>query len=480
MINSTLKQKTIKGISWNLIDRFGNQFIKLIISVILARLLTPEDFGLIGIIMITFALSQVFITGGFGEAFIQKKEVTDLDACTVFYTNVFVSIMIYGILWIASPFIAKFYSQSELLLLIRVMGLILNINAFNVIPIAQLTRAVNFKRNTMINLASLLASGIVGISAAYYGYGVWSLVIQQMTNRSLVTLGLWVTSKWKLTAQYSIKSLKNMFSFGIWILCSQILKTIFDNIYILTIGKLFPISHLGYYTQAKRFQQLSSTQISGAVGAVVFPIFSQLQDDKEKLRNSVSKVLTYTMFLIMPLLVTLMIVAKSFVIVILTEKWIPIIQYLQLLCIVGILYPIHTINIQVLLAQGKSDLNFKLTLIINSLRIINIISMYRFGIIFIIVGEVFISFTALFINTYYTKKFINHGIINQWRDIKQIVFGCIIAGLTTSLVTSIFINQFAILIVGGIMMPLLFIRYQYYFNINLVKEVFSLRKFLIK
>ena len=360
------------------------------------------------------------------------------------------------------------------------MGLIVIINAFNVILIAQLTRAVNFKRNTMINLASLLASGIVGISAAYYGYGVWSLVIQQMTNRSLVTLGLWVTSKWKLTAQYSIKSLKNMFSFGIWILCSQILKTIFDNIYILTIGKLFPISHLGYYTQAKRFQQLSSTQISGAVGAVVFPIFSQLQDDKEKLRNSVSKVLTYTMFLIMPLLVTLMIVAKSFVIVILTEKWIPIIQYLQLLCIVGILYPIHTINIQVLLAQGKSDLNFKLTLIINSLRIINIISMYRFGIIFIIVGEVFISFTALFINTYYTKKFINHGIINQWRDIKQIVFGCIIAGLTTSLVTSIFINQFAILIVGGIMMPLLFIRYQYYFNINLVKEVFSLRKFLIK
>ncbi|MCA1787980.1 MAG: lipopolysaccharide biosynthesis protein, partial [Desulfobacteraceae bacterium] len=350
----TLKQQAVKGITWNLIERFGLQGIQLILGVWLARLLTPADYGLVGMISVFFAVATVFVASGFGAAYIQKKEVTDLDANTVFYSNLVISLLCYAGLWMAAPAIAAFYEQPQLINLTRVMGGIVIINAFNIIQMAQLTRAIDFKRKTKITLAATLASGVGGITAALLGMGVWSLVLQQMLNRILTTAGMWLTSSWRPGLQFSMESFRSLFSFGAWVLAAGIVRTVFDNIYILTIGKFFPVAQLGFYTKAKQFKNLASEQLAGSVGAVAFPVLSRMQDDPSRLRTGVRNFLTHTMVFIAPLLVTLIVVAKPFVLVLLTEKWAPMIPYMQLLCIAGFLYPIHLVNVQVLQAQGKS------------------------------------------------------------------------------------------------------------------------------
>jgi teichuronic acid exporter len=472
---SSIKEKSVKAVSWNLIERFGLQGIKFVLGIVLARLLTPEDFGLIGMITVFFAVAQVFISSGFGAAYIQKKEVTDVDANTVFFTNLAVSIVLYGVLWLAAPAIANFYEQPELIGLTRVMGLILLINAFNVIQIAQVTRNVDFKRKTKVTLLATILSGTVGITAACYNYGVWSLVIQQMTNRFLTTTGLWITNKWAPSLQFSKESFKSMFSYGAWILGSGIIKTVFDNIYILTIGKFFPAAQLGFYTKSKQFQSLASKQLSGAVGTVAFPVFSQLQDNKKRLQNGVNRFLTHTLIFTIPILITLMVVAKPFVILLLTEKWAPMIPYLQLLCIVGLLVPIHAVNIQVLMAQGKSNLNFRLTIIKNGLRIINIFAMYRFGVMYIIMGEIFVSLIALIINTYYTNKLIHYGLLNQIKDIKEIFAGGLIAGIIAYFVSNHFNNLWIVFFIGSILTIIIYLLIQYIINRKLLIEILNLR-----
>ena len=365
---------------------------------------------------------------GFGQAYVQKKDIADLDANTIFYINLIISLVCYCCLWVSAPSIAAFYDQPALVALTRVMGGVVVINAFNMIPMAQLIRAIDFKRKTKVTLVATLASGVAGISAALLGCGVWSLVIQQMLNRILTTAGMWLTSKWRPGLHFSWESFRSLFSFGGWVLAAGIVRTIFDNIYILTIGKFFPVAQLGFYTKAKQFQSLSAQQLAGAVSAVTFPVLSQMQDNKPRLKEGVRSFLTHTMVFTAPLLVTLMVVAKPFVLLLLTEKWAPVIPYLQLLCIAGFLYPIHLINVQVLQAQGKSNLNFRITVIKNLLRIVNIALMYRFGVVFIIIGEVVTSFLALVINTYYTRRLVGYGMLAQFEDIKQITFSVVLAG----------------------------------------------------
>lgn len=449
---STLKQKAVKGITWNLIERSGNQGIKIVLGVWLARLLTPADYGLIGMISVFFTVAFVFVESGFGQAYIQKKDVTDLDANTIFYVNLFISLVCYCCLWVAAPAIAAFYDQPALVALTRVMGGVVVINAFNMIQMALLIRAIDFKRKTKVTLVATLISGVAGILAALIGFGVWSLVVQQLLDRILTTAGMWLTSKWRPGLHFSWESFRSLFSFGAWVLSAGIVRTIFDNIYILTIGKFFPVAQLGFYTKAKQFQSLSAQQLAGAVGAVTFPVLSQMQNNKPRLRETVRSFLTHTMVFTAPLLVTLMVLAKPFVLLLLTEKWAPMIPYLQLLCIAGFLYPIHIVNVQVLLAQGKSNLNFRIAVIKNLLRIINIALMYRFGVVFIIIGEVVTSFLTLVINTYYTRRLIGYGMLAQFKDIKQIIFLTVIAGAagaaTVYVISDLYLSFFAGLIIS--------------------------------
>jgi O-antigen/teichoic acid export membrane protein len=350
------------------------------------------------------------------------------------------------------------------------------INALNIIQVAQVTRDVDFKRKTKISLSATLLSGVGGVLAALMGYGVWSLVVRQMLQRALATFGFWVTSRWKPGLQFSAKSFKQMFSFGFWVLAAGIMRTVFDNIYILTIGKFFPAAQLGFYTKAKQFQRLSSQQLSGAVGQVAFPVLARFQEDKIQLRNKARKFLTHTLAFTAPLLVILMVVAEPFVLILLTEKWAPMIPFLQLLCIVGVLYPIHQVNVQLLQAQGKSNLNFRIAVIKNSLRIINIALMYRFGVIYIILGEVVCSFLALAVNTYYTKQLVNYGLADQFNDLRQILLAAVIAGASGYALSQASANIYIQFLLGGSGTVVVYTAFHYVFNRPFFIEIWNLKQ----
>jgi len=474
-MHTGLEKKAVKGVVWSLTERFGVQSVQFIIGILLARLLMPSDFGLIGIIIVFIAFLQVLVDSGFSQSYIQKKEVCDADANTVFYSNLFISSVLYVLLWLSAPAIAQFYEQEILTALTRVMGVMVFINALGIIQIAQITRDVDFKKKTQISFIAAFISGICGVAGACLGIGVWALVLQSVLQASILVAGLWITSKWKPAWCFSISSFKEMFSFGLWVLLAAILRTVFDNIYMLTIGKFFPVAQLGFYTKAKQFQRLSAHQISGAVGAVAFPVFSQLQDKKIKLQAGMRKFLQHTLFFLVPLLVVLIVVAKPFIVLVLTEKWSPMIPYLQLLSCAGILVPIHQVNIQVLKAQGKSKLNFKLNLIKNSLRIINIAIMYRYSIIHIIFGEIALSTFALVLNTYYTGKMFDYGLYKQIKDVWSIIFAGGAAGLVGYAASAWIDNLILALTTGSVGTLIIYLGLQFILNRNLLAGIVKLR-----
>lgn len=441
---SDLKQKSINAIIWSLIEKYGIQLVSLIIGIILARLLTPADYGLMGIITVFFALSMVFVNSGFGAAYIQKKDASETDASTIFYFNVFVSIFFYGVLWIGAPIIAKFYDQSQLVSLIRISAIVLIINSFSMMQVNKLTKDVNFRKKTVISLISTLISGIVGITAALNDYGVWSLVFQQVTRSFTATIGLWFFYNWRPKVVFKLDSLKSMLSFSWWALLSAVVNTFFNNIYILIIGKFFPVSELGFYTKAKGYKALVSEQPTSAIGNVAFPVFSKLQSDKNALKISLKKFLQHTTFFVAPLSAMLIIIANPLILLVLTEKWMPMVPYFKLLLIGAVFYPLLLFNGRFLTAQGKTKLNFNITLIVNLFRIINIVVMYRFGVIYIIYGEILVTLMTIFISTYYTNRLISYGALNQLKDIFVIisisVFMVLLGILILNFISSLYIK----------------------------------------
>ncbi|MGV7223094.1 MAG: lipopolysaccharide biosynthesis protein [Nitrospinales bacterium] len=471
-----LERKAAIGVVWSLIERFGAQGIRFATAVILARKLVPADFGLIGMITVFFAVAQVIIQSGFSQAYIQQKEVSDIDANTVFYTNLMLSLVLYAGLYMAAPFIANFYNQSALISLTRVMGLIVIINSLGVIQIAQLMRQIDFKRMTKITLSSSLLSGGVGIIAAYRGLGVWALVVQHILQATLLVAGLWVTSRWKPAWVFSTASLKRLFAFGFWILAGNLVRTVFDNIYILTIGKLFPVAQLGFYTKAKQFQRLSTEQITKSVGLVSFPVLARIQKDNAAVQAVMRKFLQHTLFFLVPLLVTLIVVAKPLILLLLTPKWAPMVPYLQLLCIIGFLMPIHQINIQVIKAKGNSRLNFNINLLKSFLRIMNIYVMHRYSIAHIIAGEILVSFIALFINTYFAHSMIGYGFRRQFKDVWIIYISGAASGLAGFLASSGVDNSYLELMLGAVITVTLYFCCQYVLNKTFIYEIINIKK----
>lgn len=417
-----LKQKSIDAVIWNLIARYGIQLFSLIIGIILARLLTPADYGLIGMVTVFFALALVFVNSGFGKAYIQKKDANEVDASTIFFFNIFVSIFLYFLLWFSAPLIGGFYEQPQLKNLIRVSAIVLIISAFGMMQNTMLTKDVNFKKKTIISLFSTLISGIVGVIAALSEYGVWSLVFQQIARVSVNVSSLWIFYQWRPKLVFSLKSMRSLFSYGAWVLLSSLMSTLFSNIYVLVIGKFFPVAQLGFYTKAKGYQNMISQQPTTAISTVSFPVLSKVQDDKMASKNAMRKFMTHTLFLIAFIATVLMVIARPLFLILLTEKWLPMVPYFQLLLITGFLYPINLYNIQLLNAQGKSKANFNLGIIKNILSLLNIVIMYRFGVLYIIYGQVLLSLISLFINSFYSKKLIDYDIFEQLMDVSKTLF----------------------------------------------------------
>ena len=414
---SSLKHKTINGVAWSSIERFSVQGIQFVILILMARILMPEDYGLVAMLAIFLAVFQVLIDSGFSSALVQKHDRSEVDFSTVFYFNIVISIALFLVLFFSAPLISGFYKTPALTSVTKIVAYNLLINAFAVVPRAKLTIFVDFKTQAKASLTAVVISGVIGIWMAYTGYGVWALVCQSLSYNGTNTLLLWVFSKWYPTWTFSMASFKQLFSFGSKLLLSGLLDTAFRNLYTLVIGKKFAAHELGYYSRADQFAQFPSANFTGIIGRVVFPVMCEVQHNNEQLRNVFYKFLRVSTFIVFPLMVGLAALSAPFVRLFLTEKWIGAVVLLQLLCLAYMWFPVHSLNTLLLQAKGRSDLFLRVEIIKKVIGVVALVVTIPFGVTIMCVGLIVSSVLCLYINAHYTQKHFDISLFKQMRDI---------------------------------------------------------------
>lgn len=466
-----LKQKTIAGLKWSAIERFATQGIGFVISIVIARILSPSDYGLIGMISIFIAVSNVFVGAGFGSALIRKQDRTEADCSTVFYYNILVSTLFYFLLFIAAPWIAQFYHTPELTTITRVVGLNIIIGAFGAIQSTKLSIAIDFKTQAKISLIVVVITGGVGLTMAYHGFGVWALVIQGLASAILTSLLLWYFVRWKPLWIFSRSSFKELFGFGSKLMLSGLLDTIYSNIFQLIIGKKYLAVDLGYYTRAVGLVQLPSSNITGIIQRVTFPVLSEIQHDAERLKKNYRRLLKMSAFVIFPVMVLLAALGKPLILLLLTEKWLPAVPLMQILCFSAMFYPIHAINLNLLQVKGRSDLFLRLEIIKKVLITLVLFVSVPFGVLAMCYGTIFTSVVALIINTYYTGKLIRHGFFDQMKDIVPVLALSLLSGLAAFLPTLYFKGSLIQILTGGIAGAGVFLVAGFVFKLQEMSEI---------
>lgn len=450
MNQDSIKQKTIKGILWNSIEKFLVKGISFTISIILARILSPSDYGLIGMLAIFTALSNIFIESGFAKALIQKTNCTDIDYSTVFIANLGFSILIYIILFIASPYISEFYNEPLLCDILRILSLNFVLGAFNIVQRAKLMAIMDFKSLAKINFIGTLVGGICALLLAYNGWGVWTLVFQNIftTISSLFLFPYY--SHWKPSLSFSKESFILLFGFGSKLLISGVVATIVNNIATIAIGKAYQSEKLGYYTKATSFSELIAWTINDILGTVTFPVLSELQHEKERMISVYRKSLIYSTMMIFPIMILITLLAKPMVIALLTEKWLPCVVLLQILCFARMFTPLSAINMNLLNAIGRSDLFMKIDLLKIPIVLIVLLITIPISVEAIVIGNLFNTIICFFINTYYPGKMFGYGAWEQIKDWKYIFISLLIMSLIVLLYLQLFNNVWIQFIGGGI------------------------------
>lgn len=413
----SLKAKTVKGVGWSFADNIASSGVSFLVGIVLARLLSPEEFGILGMIAIFIAISNSIIDSGFSNALIRKTDAKEIDCNTVFYFNLVVGILFYIILYLSSPVISRFFKEPQLISITRVMGSILIINALAIIQRTLLVKKVDFKTQTKISLIASLLSGFIGIGMALWDYGVWSLVGQQVSRQLFNSLFLWTYNSWRPTWAFSKASFKELFGFGSKLLLSGLIDTIYKNIYYLVIGRFYSAAQLGQYTRAEQFNGIFSSNLTSVVQRVSYPVLSSIQDEPERLKAAYRKIIKTTMLATFACMLGLAAVAKPLILVLIGEKWLEAVPYLQILCFAGMLYPLHAINLNILQVRGRSDLFLKLEIVKKAIAIIPIVLGIIYGIEYMLWGSVFTSFIAYFLNSYYSAILINYSTKDQIKDI---------------------------------------------------------------
>lgn len=417
MADESLKSKTVHGLGWSAIDNISRIGVSFIVSIVLARLLSPDEYGLIGILTIFISVFNAIVDSGFTNALIRKNNASDTDYSTVFYVNMVVSVFMAAALFLCARPIASFFGREELVALTQAMSCIVIINALSIVQKARTTKAIDFKIQTKITLISAIISGVIGIVMAYMGYGVWALVGQQISCQLLTTALFWIYNKWLPSLVFSWESFREMWSFGWKLLVSGLIDTLWKEIYQVVIGKCYAPETLGLYTRAKQFSDLCSTNLTSIIQRVSYPVLSSIQDDKVRLREAYKKVIKTTMLPTFVLMFGMAAVAKPMIMVLIGEKWLGCVGFLQIICIYGALYPLHAINLNMLQVQGRSDLFLKLEII---KKIINIgpLLLGIFVDIYLMVGSSIItSCISYYLNAYYSGPFLNYSIKEQVKDI---------------------------------------------------------------
>lgn len=430
MGEKNLKQKAASGMVWTTIQKFSKMGIGFISGIILARLLTPYDYGCIGMLAIFMLLAETFIDGGFGSALIQKKRPTQKDYSTVFWWNLLMAFVMYAILYISAPLIASFYNIPLLRDVLRLQGIVLFIYAFNIIQRNQLRKHLNFKILSIVTITTSLISLTVTIFMAYHGFGVWSLVVQHILTAAIPALVFWFHIKWRPIWTFSWKSFKELFSFGFYMFLTLLVNRFTQQIQGLLIGKFFNPSVLGYYSKAHGLEKLASTSISQTMTQVTFPLYAEVQDNKVAMQNMVKRLTMTLAYITFPLMFLLLLCAKPIFVLLYSDRWLPSVPYFQVLCVAGLAYCLQSVNLQTISAIGKSKVMFWWSLIKRTIGVgLIVVGLIVWGMNGLLVGAVLSTWFAYFVNIGLVSKYIGYNWWKQLLDLLPIIAVSIVAAL---------------------------------------------------
>ncbi|WP_338647721.1 lipopolysaccharide biosynthesis protein [Flavobacterium sp. KS-LB2] len=425
------KKNTVKsGMLWSFMIQGGTQIINFVVTIILARLLLPEQFGLLGMIAVFIAISRGLLDGGLASSLIRTKDPNNEDYSTVFFVNLGSSIVLYVILFFVAPYISMFYKHEILISLVRVLGLLLIVNAFTLVQSTKLNKSLQFKTQFKLQIPSLIISASLSIWMAYNGYGVWSLVAKDLAYAAIATVQLWWYAKWTPSFLFNKEKFIYHLNFGYKLSITAIINTIFENLYYIVIGKYFSAVQLGYFTRARSLEQLPSGFFYNAFNRVFYPLLANLGGNDAQLKNTYSKLMQIVVFVVTPILVYLGIIATPFFRWLLTDKWLPAVPYFQLLLISGIFYPVHQYNLNICNLKGRSDMVLKLSLLHNVLLFLGAFTAIWFGIFGLLYSLIIINIFITGVNSYYSGKLIGFGLSKQLIDLMPIFVLNAIVGVT--------------------------------------------------
>jgi teichuronic acid exporter len=453
-LDDRIAQKAKLGMSIGFYTGVATQLTQFVFGIILARLLTPSDYGIVGMVAIFFIIVDTLQDGGFGVALLQQKEVFTIDYNTVFWLNILLSLLLYCILYFSAPLIAQFYQDIRLISIIRIIGLSSVIKAIGSTQGAYLSKCQHYMMQSKVYYFALVAGSIIAVLFAWFGYGFWSLIIKSFATTIFLTIGWWMISPWKPVFKLSFNSLKKLFPFGSKMLVTSLFDNFFNNIYSMLIGKVYNAQSLGYYNRAKGFIDLPDMSIRGVILSVLFPALSYYQDDNKKLKDYYKRVLILLAFVLFPIYSILFFAASPMILVLITSKWLPAVALLQILCIKSLFYPFESINGSVLNVKGKSSYLLITTLLRRAVFILLIIITIRFGITGLIWGLVADSFVAAALNYYFATKIFNYGIVEQVNDIIKplliLIIPCMAMFVSSRTISNPFLCLATICFVGGV------------------------------
>ncbi|MDP2216516.1 MAG: lipopolysaccharide biosynthesis protein [Methanolobus sp.] len=427
----TLTKKTTIGIFWNFAEKLSRRGIGLLVTLLLARFLTPEEYGLMAMLAVFIAVANSIMDLGFSHALIRKHNPTQEYFSTAFYSNLALGVLAYILLFSTAPFVALFYEEPRLTILIRVVGIVIIINAFQVVQNIILSRNLDFKTQLKAAVPATFISGLCAVVMAYAGFGVWALIAQTIISSLVFTFFLWSMDIWRPTFVFSQSSLSEMFGFGSKLFLSGLLDTIYRNIYIVVIAKLFTTTIAGHYFFASKIKELILNQLVNSIQTVTYPALATLQEDDIRLKVGYRKVIQVTTFGLFPVMALMAALAEPLFRVFLTDQWLPAVPYLQLMCIAGMMYPLHSINLNILKVKGRSDLFLYLEIVKKCISILILSVSIQFGVIGILIGQVISSLLSYLPNSYYSGKLIDYPAGEQIRDVLP---GFLLSGIIAVLV----------------------------------------------
>ncbi|KIA99836.1 lipopolysaccharide biosynthesis protein [Flavobacterium sp. KMS] len=472
----SLKKQALRGFIWSFLQQFSTQLITFLVQIILARILLPSEFGLIGMLTVFIGIGTALFEGGMTSSLIRVSKIDSRDYSTVFFFNLGVSLLIYLLFFLSAPYIALFYRQPILTDIARVYGLSFVFLAFGTVQNTILTKEMKFKKQAIITSPALLIGSLLGVFLAYNDFGVWSLVYSMLLTNLLTSIFLWFSSDWYPEFIFDIDRFKLHFHFGYKMTISSLLDTVFTNIYQIIIGRIYNPITVGYYTRANSLMMLPVGNISAALNKVVFPLFAKVQDDIPALRVVYKKIMLMVLFIITPIIVLMALLGNELVTFLFTEKWLPVVPIFQIISLSGILYPLHLYNLMILQVKGRSDLFLRLEIIKKIILIFIIIVSVLFGFKALLIGSVIASIIALFINTYYAGSIIDYTMRQQLLDIMPIFIISICMGLVIFIVNNSLTdyNDISRLIISSIVGAIVYIFFAFIFKFQTISDIRNL------